>query len=174
MQDSEQFGEIERLRLQNSQLKRENEALKAQLYGSSMPSQMMQMPSMLSSSSQSRSYSASPSISSTIDSVSGPGSPPAMTSADVVGLSSLSLSSTMLPPSMQAYSDVMPLNNLLSQPYSMVHSSSSRHHSLGSPEVTDVGDPRSTMGGRFQSMNRPIGTPASQVLQQQDCNTNSK
>lgn len=112
-QNSEQSEEIERLRYQNDELRRENEALKAQLYGNSsshLLSAPLNVPSM---SSDGRAYSLSPSISGA--SLSGTGSPPASMGGDLMPMSALSLTSSMLPPSMQAYADP----SLSSQPYSM-------------------------------------------------------
>lgn len=116
-QSSEQSEEIERLRYQNDELRRENEALRAQIYGSSSSTNgLMPNPINIPLSNDGRSYSLSPSISGT--SISGAGSPPATLSSDIVPMAALSLtSSSMLPPSMQAYADPSALSS--HQPYSM-------------------------------------------------------
>lgn len=103
-----------------------------------------------------RSYSLSPSISGA--SMSGAGSPPASIGADLMGLS---LTSSMLPPSMVAYADPSALSG---QPYSMVHPSNIRHSSRSSPELSGYG--RSSMGSSFQSLNipGPVPTLGSQAL----------
>ncbi|KAH7330308.1 hypothetical protein BKA65DRAFT_554296 [Rhexocercosporidium sp. MPI-PUGE-AT-0058] len=150
-QNSEQSEEIERLRYQNDELRRENEALRAQMYGSSSSSSHL-MPSSMSIpslSSDNRQYSLSPSISGT--SISGTGSPPATLGADMMPMAALSMTTSMLPPSMNAYADPSALS---SQPYSMVHQSGLRHNSQSSPDSSGfVRDSRSSMGSAFQSMN---------------------
>ena len=164
-QNSEQSEEIERLRYQNEELRRENEALRAQMYGSSSSSSHLMSSSMAvpSLSSDTRQYSLSPSISGT--SISGTGSPPATLGADMMPMAALSMSSSMLPPSMNAYADPSALS---SQPYSMVHQSGLRHNSQSSPESSGfVRDSRSrsSMGSAFQSMN--ISQPEAQAPQVQ-------
>ena len=164
-QNSEQSEEIERLRYQNEELRRENEALRAQMYGSSSSSSHLMSSSMAvpSLSSDTRQYSLSPSISGT--SISGTGSPPATLGADMMPMAALSMSSSMLPPSMNAYADPSALS---SQPYSMVHQSGLRHNSQSSPESSGfVRDSRSrsSMGSAFQSMN--ISQPDAQAPQVQ-------
>jgi len=115
-QNNEQSEEIERLRYQNEELRRENDALRQQIYGSSSSSShLMSAPiSIPSISNDGRQYSLSPSISGA--SMSGAGSPPAtMGGSDMMPMAALSLTSSMLAPTMQAYSDPA----LSSQPYSM-------------------------------------------------------
>lgn len=103
-------------------------------------------------SSDSRQYSLSPSISGT--SISGTGSPPATLGADMMPMAALSMtSSSMLPPSMNAFTDPSALS---SQPYSMVHQSGLRHNSQSSPDSSGLvrdSRSRSSMGSAFQSMN---------------------
>ncbi|KAG9234137.1 hypothetical protein BJ875DRAFT_377151 [Amylocarpus encephaloides] len=148
-QNTEQSEEIERLRYQNDELRRENEALRSQVYGSSSSSSHgMLVPN------ETRAYSLSPSISGT--SISGAGSPPSSSmGADMMALS---LTSSMLPPTMQAYTDP---STLTSQPYSMVHPSGLRHNSQSSPESSGYRNSRSAVGSSFQSLN--ISEPAPNV-----------
>lgn len=148
-QNNEQSEEIERLRYQNDELRRENEALRAQLYGSSAPSSHF-MTSAPTNASDNRQYSLSPSVSGT--SVSGTGSPPATLGSDLMSMSSLSLgSSSMLPSSMHAYADP---SGLSSHPYSMVHQPGLRHaNSQSSPEVSGFRNSRPSVGPSFQSLN---------------------
>jgi len=148
-QSSEKSEEIERLRYQNDELRRENEALRAQLYGSSSSSTpgFFSAPIVPSSSGDARQYSLSPSISGA--SLSGTGSPSASMSSDMMPMAALSITSSMLPPSMQAYTDPA----LSSQPYSMVPSSGLRHNSQSSPELSGFGSSQSAMGPSFQSLN---------------------
>jgi hypothetical protein len=96
-----------------------------------------------------RQYSLSPSISGA--SLSATGSPPATMGADMMPMAALSLTSSMLPPSMQAYADHSALS---SQPYSMVQSGL-RHSSVhrSSPESSGFRSSRSAMGPPFQSLN---------------------
>jgi hypothetical protein len=73
--------------------------------------------------------------------------------SDMMPMAALSLTSSMLPPSMQAYSDHAALS---SQPFSMVqHSSGLRHSSVhkSSPESSGFRSSRSAMGPPFQSLN---------------------
>ena len=109
-----------------------------------------------------RSYSLSPSISGT--SISGAGSPPATLGSDIVPMAALSLTSSMLPPSMHAYADTSALST---QPY-MVHPSGLRHNSQSSPESSGFRSSRSAVGGStsFQSLNvsQPTEAQALQVL----------
>lgn len=97
-----------------------------------------------------RQYSLSPSISGA--SMSATGSPPATMGSDMMPMAALSLTSSMLPPSMQAYADHSALS---SQPYSMVHASGLRHSSVhkSSPESSGFRSSRSAMGPPFQSLN---------------------
>lgn len=101
-----------------------------------------------------RSYSLSPSISGA--SISGTGSPPAS-----MGLmSELSLTSSMIPSSMQAYSDP---TGPQTQPYSMVHSSGLRQNSHSSPESSGFRNhPQPSMGSSFQSLNVPSPAESAQ------------
>ncbi|TVY28111.1 hypothetical protein LHYA1_G002733 [Lachnellula hyalina] len=150
-QSSEQSEEIERLRYQNDELRRENETLRAQLYGSSTPSSHGLIPASMnvpSLSNEGRAYSLSPSISGT--SLSGTGSPPATMASDMMPMGALSLTSSMLSPAMQAYTDPSALST---SPYSMVHPSGLRHNSQSSPESSGFRSSRSTMGPPFQAMN---------------------
>ncbi|KUJ20552.1 uncharacterized protein LY89DRAFT_446379 [Mollisia scopiformis] len=148
-QSSEQSEEIERLRYQNDELRRENEALRAQIYGSSSSSSHLMSGSInVPSISDARQYSLSPSLSGT--SMSGTGSPPATMASDMMPMAALSLTSSMLTPPMQAYADPSALS---SQPYSMVHPSGLRHNSQSSPESSGFRSSRSTMGPSFQSLN---------------------
>jgi hypothetical protein len=152
-QSSEQSEEIERLRYQNDELRRENEALRAQIYGQpssshGMLSTQMAVPPL---GNDGRQYSLSPSISGA--SMSATGSPPATMGSDMMPMAALSLTSSMLPPSMQAYVDQSALS---SQPYSMVqHPSGLRHSSVhkSSPESSGFRSSRSAMGPPFQSLN---------------------
>jgi hypothetical protein len=98
-----------------------------------------------------RQYSLSPSISGA--SMSATGSPPATLGSDMMPMAALSLTSSMLPHSMQAYSDHAALS---SQPFSMVqHSSGLRPSSVhkSSPESSGFRSSRSAMGPPFQSLN---------------------
>lgn len=139
-QNSEQSEEIERLRYENDELRRENESLRAQLYGSSSSTHGLLSAPMASSSMSydNRSYSLSPSASGA--SVSS--SPPHQIGQDL-SMASLSMTSTMLNPSMQAYDT--------SQNYSMVHPSGIRHDSISSPGLSGVRTVRS-LGPTLQSL----------------------
>ena len=149
-QSTEQSEEIERLRYQNDELRRENEALRAQIYGSSssghiITSSPINIPSM---SANARQYSLSPSLSGT--SLSNTGSPPASLASDMMPMAALSLTSSMMTPSLSAYADPA----LSSQAYSMVHPStllSVNSHSL--LKSSGFRGSRSTMGSSFQSLN---------------------
>jgi hypothetical protein len=158
-QSSEQSEEIERLRYQNDELRRENEALRAQLYGTSstqgLLSTQMTVPPL---GNDGRQYSLSPSISGA--SLSTTGSPPATMSSDMMPMAALSLTSSMLPPSMQAYADP---SALASQQYSLVqHTSGLRHSSVhkSSPESSGFRSSRPAMGTPFQSLNIPQSVEA--------------
>lgn len=87
-------------------------------------------------------------------------------------MSALSLTSSMLPPSMQAYTDPA----LSSQPYSMVHPSGLRHNAQSSPESSGFRNSRSTLGSSFQSLNIPhsIEARASQVQAQRRTSSQSR
>lgn len=110
-QNSEQSEEIERLRYQNDELKRENEALRAQIFGPSSSSHGMLSTQMagLPLGDDGRQYSLSPSISAA--SMSATGSPPATIGSDMMPMAALSLTS-----SMQAYADPCALPP---QPYTL-------------------------------------------------------
>jgi hypothetical protein len=113
-----------------------------------------------------RQYSLSPSISAA--SISARGSPPATIGSDMVPMATLSLTSSMLPPSMQAYTDPCAFS---SQPYTMVqHPSGLRHNSVhkSSPESSGFRSSPSAMGPPFQSLNvsQVEGLPAPQGLDQ--------
>jgi hypothetical protein len=105
--------------------------------------------------SDTRQYSLSPSLSGT--SMSGHGSPPSTMGSDMMPMAALSLTSSMLTPPMQAYTDPSALS---SQPYSMVHQSGLRHNSHSSPESSGYRSSRSTMGSSFQSLNQSIESAA--------------
>jgi len=142
-QNSEQSEEIERLRYENDELRRENEALRAQLYGPSTNG-LLSAPMGPSMSYDNRSYSLSPSVSGA--SVSS--SPPHTVGHDL-SIAGLSMSSTMLNPSMQAYDT----SALSTQPYTMVHHQSGvRHNSISSSGSSGFRTPRS-LGPSFQSLN---------------------
>lgn len=150
-QNSEQSEEIERLRYENDELRRENESLRAQLYGNSSSTHGMLSAPMTSSSMSydnrpydNRSYSLSPSASGA--SVSS--SPPQQIGQEL-SMASLSMTSTIINPSMQAYD-----TSALSQHYSMVHPSGTRHISISSPESSGVRTIRS-LGPTIQSLNPP-------------------
>jgi hypothetical protein len=127
--------------------------LRAQIYGQpssshGMLSTQMAVPSL---GNDGRQYSVSPSISGA--SMSATGSPPAALGSDMMPMAALSLTSSMLPPSMQAYADHTALS---SPPFSMVqHSSGLRHNSVhkSSPESSGFRSSRSAMGPSFQSLN---------------------
>ncbi len=78
-------------------------------------------------STEGRQYSASPSISAA--SVSGAGSPPASLGSDMIPMAGLSLTSSIMPPTMQAYDHSV----LSAQPFSMVHPSGLSHSAQSSP-----------------------------------------
>ncbi|TEY68284.1 hypothetical protein BOTCAL_0121g00110 [Botryotinia calthae] len=139
-QSSEQSEEIERLRYQNDELRRENETLRAQLYGSTSQSLLLQPVGQIPS--DHRQYSLSPSISGA--SISNAGSPPASLSSDMMSMGSIPMTSTMISPSTYAYADSAALS---SQPY-MVHQSGLRpHNSQSSPDTSGyTRSARSTMG----------------------------
>ncbi|PBP22094.1 hypothetical protein BUE80_DR007073 [Diplocarpon rosae] len=149
-QSSEQSEEIERLRYQNEELRRENEALRAQMYASSSSSSHLMSSSISapSLSGDARRYSLSPSLSGT--SISGAGSPPATLASDMMPLAALSLTSSMLLPSMHTYADpsAMP-----AQPYSLVHPSGLRPDAQSSPDSSGFRNSRPPMGPAFQSLN---------------------
>lgn len=122
-QSSEKLEEIERLRYQNSELRRENEALKAQIYGSPTSQQhVLSAPLPMSTHHQqhdSRAYSLSPSLTGS-HSVSSAGSPPAMMSNDgLVQMPGMSYSSSMIVPAMSQFSDHSSMGMMSAQPYSM-------------------------------------------------------
>ena len=171
-QSSEQSEEIERLRYENDELRRENETLRAQLYGSPallshLMSNPMTIPSMPN---DGRQYSVSPSISGT--SISGTGSPPATLGSDLMSMTALSLTSSIRSPSIQAYADSSVLS---SQPYDMVHQPGLRHNLQSSPESSGFRTSRAAMGPSFQSLNvsQPIELHASQVPSQRKNNAPS-
>lgn len=116
----------------------------------------MSAPINVPSISDTRQYSLSPSISGT--SMSGHGSPPA---SDMLPITALSLTSSMLTPAMQAYADPSALS---SQPYSMVHPSGLRHNSQSSPESSGYRSSRSAMGSSFQSLNLPQSIEAAPLV----------
>jgi hypothetical protein len=108
------------------------------------------------------SYPDSPSISSTIDSISGHGSPPASIGSEMIPMSTLSLTSAGIP---TQYNENLMMSYFPTQRYSMVTSSSVRHNAKSSPESSDFGSPHSTPMGsatpvQYLNANRP---PVSQV-----------
>lgn len=112
---SEQVSEIDRLRRENEDLKRELRMLK-QMYAmeSSMSNASI---TTLPTNSYDRTYSSSPSITSTMGSITEAGSPP----ADMMSTRSMSTSVTMLPPPMQAFLDPTIMPSMTStQQYYMV------------------------------------------------------
>ncbi|RDL41987.1 Uncharacterized protein BP5553_01966 [Venustampulla echinocandica] len=147
-QNSVQSEEIERLRYQNDELRRENEGLRTQLYGHSAPPSHALLAAPINVSGEGRAYSLSPSVSGA--SLPGTASPPASLASDMMPLSSLSLTSSMLVPSMSAYTDHSAMS---SQPYSMVHPSGLRHNSQSSPESSGFRSSGPAMGTHFQSLN---------------------
>jgi hypothetical protein len=130
----------------NDELRRENEALRAQVYGSSSSTHAM-LAAPIMAPHDGRSYSLSPSISQT--SLSGTGSPPSSMGSDMMPMAALSLTSSMMNSSMQAYADPSALS---SQPFSMVHQSGLRHNSQSSPESSGYRNSRSAVGPPFQSL----------------------
>jgi len=152
-QSSEQSEEIERLRYQNDELRREVESLRTQLYGSSSsgPQSMLSMSGPLQVP-VGRQYSLSPSMS--VASLSGTCSPPASISSDMMPIGALSMTTSMIPSSMQAYADS---SAMTSQPYSMVHLSGFRPSSQSSPESSGFRNATSAaaVGPSFQSLNMP-------------------
>ena len=152
-QSSEQSEEIERLRYQNDELRREVESLRTQLYGSSSsgPQSMLSMSGPLQVP-VGRQYSLSPSMS--VASLSGTCSPPASLSSDMMPIGALSMTTSMIPSSMQAYADS---SAMTSQPYSMVHLSGFRQSSQSSPESSGFRNATSAaaVGPSFQSLNMP-------------------
>lgn len=107
-QSSERAEEIQRLRFQNEELKRENDALRAQIYSTSSTGHLMSNATM-----DNRQYSLSPSVSGT--SLSGTGSPPNLVGPDMLPMGNLSMSASMMTPSLQAYTE----HDLSTQSYSL-------------------------------------------------------
>lgn len=164
-QSSEQSEEIERLRYQNDELKRENDNLRAQLYGSTSQGLLLQPVGQIPS--DHRQYSLSPSISGA--SISNAGSPPASLSSEMMSMGSIPMSTTMISPSTYAYADSVAMS---SQPYNMVHQSGLRpHNSQSSPDMSGyTRNPRSTMGSSsFQhpSLNIPRASGSGNATDQQ-------
>ncbi|KAA8567204.1 hypothetical protein EYC84_010252 [Monilinia fructicola] len=171
-QSSEQSEEIERLRYQNDELRRENETLRAQLYGSASQSILLQPVGQIPS--DHRQYSLSPSISGA--SMSNAGSPPASLSSDMISMGSIPMTSTMISPSTYAYTDSAALS---SQPYNMVHQSGLHpHNSQSSPEISGyTRNSRSAMGSsNFQhpSLNIPRASGNSNAPDQRSIATSSR
>ena len=110
-----------------------------------------------------RSYSLSPSISGA--SLSGTGSPPATMGSDIMPMAALSLTSSLLPPSMHAYANPSAMST---QPYSMVHPSGLRHNSQSSPDSSGFRSSRSAVGSSFQSLNVVSLLDAAQAIQVPD------
>ncbi|APA14701.1 hypothetical protein sscle_13g094710 [Sclerotinia sclerotiorum 1980 UF-70] len=168
-QSSEQSEEIERLRYQNDELRRENEALRAQIYGSTSQGLLLQPLGPISS--DHRQYSLSPSISGA--SISNASSPPASLSSDMMSMGSMPMTTAMISPSTYAYTDSAALS---SQPYNMVHQSGLRpHNSQSSPDISGY-SPRTTMGtSNFQhpSLNIPQAGGRANVTDQQSRTSSS-
>lgn len=122
---SERAEEIERLRLQNEELRKENSVLRAQIYNSTITNQQY-LPT--SSSFDSRQYSLSPSIS--CNSMSGAGSPPSMMGSDYLPMGNLSIPTSMIGQSLQTCTE----HDMTAQPYSMVLYPGVRHNTHCSPE----------------------------------------
>ncbi|VDB89706.1 Bgt-20030 [Blumeria graminis f. sp. tritici] len=140
-QSSERAEEIQRLRFQNEELKRENDALRAQIYSTSSTGHLMSNATM-----DNRQYSLSPSVSGT--SLSGTGSPPNLVGPDMLPMGNLSMSASMMTPSLQAYTE----HDLSTQSYSLVHSSGIRQNSQSSPEPSGYRSSRPPLGPTFQPM----------------------
>ncbi|KAM0132537.1 hypothetical protein ACHAPC_007794 [Botrytis cinerea] len=170
-QSSEQSEEIERLRYQNDELRRENETLRAQLYGSTSQSLLLQPVGQIPS--DHRQYSLSPSISGA--SISNAGSPPASLSSDMMSMGSIPMTSTMISPSTYAYADSAALS---SQPY-MVHQPGLRpHNSQSSPDTSGyTRNARSAMGpSNFQhpSLSVPRASGSGNATDQQPRTSSSR
>ncbi|TQS38833.1 hypothetical protein Golomagni_00651 [Golovinomyces magnicellulatus] len=139
---TERAEEIDRLRYQNEELRRENRALRAHISGS--PSSNGQVVS-TTSVHDNRQYSLSPSNSGA--SISAAGSPSGvMVGSDFTNTGSLPLSTSMLGLSLQAY----PEHDLSMQPYSMVHYLGIHHNVQSSPESSGYQISHSNMGQPIQ------------------------
>jgi hypothetical protein len=102
----------------NDKLRRENEALRSQLYGSSSSSHAM-LSAPIMAPHDGRSYLLALSFN-IADFFTRGGSPPSSIGSDMMPMTALPLTSSMINSSMQAYADPSALS---SQPYSMVHQS---------------------------------------------------
>lgn len=142
------------MRYENDELRRENELLKTQIYGSSASSShgFLQPPHSVSSTREGRAYSLSPSIS--VASMSGTASPPASLGSDMMGLS---MTSPMVHPGLQSYSDP---SNLSEQPYSMVLPPGVHSNPQTTPESSGYASSRSVMGSSYPSLNMSGSMPA--------------
>ncbi|KAI1000749.1 hypothetical protein K3495_g7448 [Podosphaera aphanis] len=146
-QSSERAEEMERLKYMNEELRRENEALRAQVYASSSSGHLM-----TASIVENPRYSLSPSISGTSisgTSVSGKNSPPtALVGPDMMPMGGMSIASAVMPNSMHVYGH----HELSTQPYSMVHSPGIHHNSHSSFESSGLRRTRPSLGSAFHSM----------------------
>jgi hypothetical protein len=131
--------------------------------------QLMQLPNSVPSSHINHSYPDSPSIASSVDSISGTGSPPASLGSEMMPMAALSLASSALAPQ---YNDAMLMSYFPSQRYSMVTSSSVRRNARSSPESSDFGSPRSTLGPSHSV--QYVNTSQPTVSQPQTGNTRSR
>lgn len=155
------------MRYQNEELRRENENLRAQIYGPSASSSHNLLSAPLNISSDGRAYSLSPSVShASLSGMSGQNSPPTSMGSDMMPMGALTLTSSMLPQSMLAYADQSGMSS--QQPYSMVHPSGLHLNAQSSPESSGFrSSQRSTMGpvSSFQSLNVPQAAEIQQGLQ---------
>lgn len=144
-QSTEQSDEIERLRSENAELRKENDMLRAQLFN---PSYSQSTATTRAPQQQQDAAAYSP-TSSRIDSVSTTGSPPPSQRSELMPMSSLSLTSSISSPSsLMAYAD--PISLSMSQPYTMVPSSGPKLAAQNSPESPDFGSPQSGLEPSFQ------------------------
>ncbi|RKF64019.1 putative transcription factor bzip [Erysiphe neolycopersici] len=133
---SERAEEIERLRLQNEELKKENSALRAQIYNSTstIPQLLSTAPSF-----DNRQFSLSPSVSGT--SMSRTESPPSLMGSDYLPMGNFAVSPSMMGNSLQTYPD----QDMSGQPYSMVLYPGIRHNTQCSPESSGYRTSRNSM-----------------------------